>query len=969
SAQEQTNYANWYSYYRKRAWVAKRALSSIINDSTARMGITTLWGTHTEKVADIDNISTPYDSTANSNKDKLMERMFKIGTSGGTPLRKALQTAGEYFREAPGTGPILEKIKGGYCQQNFAILMTDGVWGGASPEVGHQDKDTTVSPFDGGLYADNYSNTLADVAMKYYKTDLQPLLADEVPTNDMDKNTAQHLVTYTVAFGVSGTLGENLEPGKAGWTGWPQPSAYSDETIDDLRHAAYNGRGLFLNAKDPQELIDALNGAIGDLEGRNASASAVSVNTGSISSSTMLFQAEFNSQYWNGKINGIPVKLDGSLDLDKQEVASKVPLYGDRKIVTYNDSKGIPFQWSDLSAAQKGLVVSEDIVAYTRGDRSKEGEGAGKLRQRTLMESVPVNTPSPSPGPLGDIINSAPAYVGNPEFLYPDSLEDKPYSVFRKNPDGDKLSTTIGNQTMYRTPVLYAGSNDGMLHAFNVDPLLIGTPKFGLELFAYVPTLALKHLPKIATNTNYRHEYTVDGSPAVADAFFNDSWHTVLASGMNAGGQGIFALDVSNPNAFTTEADAAAKVLWEFTDADDPNLGYTFGKPTITKANDDRWVAIFGNGYNNTVADGHVGSGTAVLYIVDLATGVLIKKIDTGMNVLSTPNGLSSPATVDTDGDYRADAVYAGDLEGNMWKFDISNADPEKWGVAYKTDGTPTPLYTACADSLCSSTNRQPITVKPQIGFNKAATGMLVYFGTGTYFLRNDNQNNGIQSFYAIWDKGLSTLTAFNRYHLLKQEITQEIAQTQKKDGVTSVDSFRVTTKHPIYWHKANSLPVDGLDDDSLVDSHLGWYLDLVNTENKNTDGKGERSVSNPMLRDGSIIFVTAIPDQDPCSYGGSSWYMELNAVTGARHESAVIDLNGDGIIDEQDYVNPNATDKVAVSGKKSNAMATLPVCITLPNGVETCKSNTSDASIFEVERDAGVLLGRWMWRELRAGQ
>jgi len=961
SAAEQTNFANWYSYYRKRTWVAKRALSTIIGDSTARMGITTIWSRITEKVADVDNISTPYNSTANSNKDQLMKSMFSIGASNGTPLRRALETAGEYFEEAPGTGPILQEAYGGACQQNFAILMTDGVWNGYSPNAGNQDANTS-SPFDGGLYADDYSDTLADVAMKYYKNDLQSSLADKVPTNPADTNTAQHLVTYTVAFGVSGTLDDSIEPGDTGWSGWPRPSSNDDETIDDLRHAAYNGRGLFLNAGDPQELISSLNGAVQDIQGRDASASAVSVNTGSISSSTMLFQAEFNSQKWTGKINGIPVNLDGSLDLANKESASKVPLHGDRTIVTYDGSAGVPFQWASLSTAQKVLVNTQDTLNYTRGDRSQESEQNGSFRDRSLL--------APSLGPLGDIINSAPAYVGNPDFLYPDSIEAKPYSTYRRDPDGDGLSTTIGYLELYRTPVLYAGSNDGMLHAFNVDPTLKGTPAFGLEIFAYVPTPAMKHLPVIA-HKDYRHAYSVDGSPEVADAYFDTSWHTVLVSGMNAGGQGIFALDVSNPNAYTSEDAAAATVLWEFTDDDDADLGFTFGKPTIAKANNGKWVAIFGNGYNNTnstVDDSNVGSGTALLYIVDLETGALIKKIDTGINALSTPNGLSTPTTLDSDGDYRADAVYAGDLEGNMWKFDISSADPAQWGVAYLTGTTPTPLYTACAEEPCSTTNRQPITVKPQIGLNKGATGYLVYFGTGTYFMENDNQNNGLQSFYAIWDKDTSTLTSFNKFHLLQQDIIEEVGVTTANlddNGNPIVIYQRATTNFPIYWHKDTGLPVDGLDDDLLADTHLGWYMDLVNTDGGNTDGKGERSVSNPMLRDGSIIFVTAVPDQDPCSYGGTSWYMELNSVTGSRPETPIIDVDGDGDVDEDDYISTISMGDVASSGTSSNSLATSPICITLPNGVETCKSNTSDASILEVERDAGVLLGRWMWREL----
>ena len=969
SASEQTNFANWYSYYRKRTWVAKRALSTIIDQSTARMGITTITAgnSYTQRIADVDNISTPYNSTANTNKDNLMKTMFRIPANQATALRKGLQAAGEYFLQAPGTGPILTAEEGGSCQQNFAIMMTDGVWNGGSPYVGNQDKNTP-SPFDGGLFGDDYSDTLADVAMKYYKTDLQPSLADNVPLpenpTESNSNTAQHLVTYTVAFGVSGSLDENFNPGDVGWPGWPIPASNTNTTIDDLRHAAYNGRGLFLNAGDPQKLIESLDSAIGDILGKDASASAVSVNTGSISSSTMLFQAEFNSTNWTGKINGIPVNLDGSLDTANIELASKVPLPGDRKIVTYDGTEGMPFQWADLTSAQKVLLGSQDILNYTRGERSAEVtlDGGGIYRKRYLI--------APSPGPLGDIINSAPAYVGNPDYLYPDTFEDSYYSDYRNDPDGDGVTKTIGNLELHRTPVLYVGSNDGMLHAFNVDPTLKGTAAFGLELFAYVPTKAMAKLPDIA-NENYRHAYTVDGSPEVADAYFDSRWHTVLVSGMNGGGQGVFALDVSNPNAYATEASAAETVLWEFTDADDADLGYTFGKPAIAKANNDKWVAIFGNGYNSTVADGRDGSGGAVLYVVDLETGALIKKIETKVNDLTTPNGLSTPTALDIDGDFIADYVYAGDLEGNMWKFDISSTDPSQWDVAYQSGTKPLPLYTACSEAVCSATNRQSITVKPEIGFNKGATGLLVYFGTGTYFLNNDNQNNGLQTFYAIWDKGLSPLTSFNKSHLLQQNIIQEIGvDTIFKDsnGASIQSTQRITSKFPINWHRGTGLPVDGTDSDLLVDTHLGWYLDLVNTEGGNTDGNGERSVSNPMLRDGSIIFVTAIPDQDPCAYGGTSWYMELNAVSGAGPETPVIDIDGDGDVDEDDYIN-QGTSQAASSGTHSNSLSTSPVCITLPNGVETCKSNTSSAEILEIGRDAGVLLGRWMWRELRIGQ
>lgn len=978
SFEEMTNFGNWYSYYRSRKWVSKRALSSIITNSTARMGIDTIWNRKELPVEDVDDITYRGDTTeqiaemddAIDNKVSLLNTMFDIGSSNGTPLRKALKRAGEYFDTEGGAGaPILPKDDGGSCQQNFTLLFTDGVWNGDSPNVGNQDKNTT-NEFDGGLFADNYQNTLADVAMKYYKSDLRDDLDDLVPpTLGVDENPAQHMVTYTVAFGVSGTLSDTMQPEDGDWPGWPQPSKNSTKTIDDVRHAAYNGRGLFLSAQDPQALIDSLNTAIADIQGRDASASAVSVNTGSISTTTLMFQAEFNSRTWTGQVNAIPLSLDGSMkfndsngndvkDPDEEFVkylASVVPDHAERVIVTHNGTSGVPFRWNSLNTSQQGLLTSADVIEYLRGDDADEQKNDGEFRDRLPLDGAE--------GPLGDIVNSSPAYVGNPFFLYPDNLEAKPYSAFSTNPDGDNESTIVGEKTLVRTPMIYVGSNDGMLHAFDVDPSKIGTDGFGKEVFAYVPDAVMGRLSAL-TKPNYAHQYTVDGTPYIGDAYINDNWSTVLVGGLNSGGQGVYAIDITDPDSFDSEANAASNVLWEFTDQDDPQLGYTFGKPVIAKANNGQWVAIFGNGYNNSEEDGTVAdgvtenAGTAVLYIVDLETGNLVKKIDTLLNERTSPNGLSAPATVDYNGDYLVDAVFAGDLEGNMWKFDLSSSNPLFWDVAYESGGDGVPLFTACDSETCTTANRQSITVKPEVGRNKGATGYIVYFGTGTYMLESDNQALSRQSFYGIWDKNESGLTEFNRSHLLEQKVLQEIDDTKQEV------SFRVTSKYPISWHIPNSVPTDS-DSDGEVDTHLGWFIDLANQGVTPIDGKGERAVSDPVLRGDSIIFITTVPDPDPCSYGGSGWYMEVNATTGARHENAVIDRDGDGDIDEEDVIASASEGSVPVSGVSVNSLATSPVCITLANGVETCKSNTSDASILEIERSILGDVGRWMWREL----
>lgn len=1001
-ADVQQNFANWYSYYRSRDFVTKKALSEIITDSAARVGFDTINDNEYYNIVDVDNISLPVDETADVNKDKLLDELLSIDPSGYTPLRSALARSGNYFDTGDA---ILSEDEGGSCQQNFTILMTDGYANGSysSSSVANADGDGD-SDWDGGGYADTYSNTLADIAMYYYETDLEPDLDPNVPkTEKIDENGDQHIVTYTVAFGVTGSIDaealyeayDNLTTAEAeeyddfadylddtdasGFDGWPSRDGNSGK-IDDMFHAAVNGRGLFLNAQDPDELIDSLNDAIGDIEGRNAAASAVSVNTGSITSSSMLFTASFNAEEWVGRVYGIPINTDGSLNTEGKAVASIIPSHGSRNIITWNTSTdaGVPFQWgineTGISSDQRLLFNdNEDLLEYIRGDESEEGE---QFRERGEWTSDDTGNY------LGDIINSAPAYVANPQYLYPDDLENHAYSDFRTNPDGDLTNDDDFDDgsgvVFYRPPMIYVGANDGMLHAFKVYPDTSRTD-FGEEVFAYAPSMLFKNLDFLADGDTYSHAYYVDGSPYVGDAYFDSAWHSVLVSGLGAGGQGIFALDITDPDSFAgTESAAAENVLWEFSDSNDQDLGFTYSKPIIVKANNDKWVAIFGNGYNNTEDDtaegGVIGGGTPVLYVLDVETGELLSKIDTGVNDLTIPNGLSSPVTLDTEGDYKADYVYAGDLEGNVWKFDLTSSDPDQWDVAYTDGDENLPLYTACITADCEDTDRQSITVKPKIGFNKGATGYQLYFGTGTYFMASDNESTGIQTFYSIWDKMLTNdefvdLRDMDRSHLLQQEITEEKSPDDgdlDAMGNLIVDKQRITTANSIYWHTEDGLPTDS-DSDGLVDTHLGWYMDLYNTEDNNTEGLGERVVSDAVLRDDSVIFVTITPDEDPCTAGGSSWYMEVSANSGSRHSTPVIDVTGDGIVDSEDYL---ATDNygTTVSSGRSDTddyLMSAPVCIALGDGAETCYSNTSDATVTTIDRDAGVWYGRWMWREL----
>jgi hypothetical protein len=286
--QERQNFANWYSFYRRRMHTSKSAIGAIIEDmSGVNMGILTINKRTKQKLVSIDTDGVT-DQT-----DYLLGKLYDINSSGGTPLRRGLEYAGEYFKTGTlaGTGygnPYYAAGDGGECQQSFAILMTDGYYNGPNPSVGNADRDGNTD-FDGPPYADDYTNTLADVAMHYYETDLSSALANKVPPNDSDPARHQHMVTYCVSFGVFGTL-PGANPNCPNDCPWPNPATSNQHKIDDMFHAAVNGRGRYLSAKDPQTLSDAIKTLQQDMEQRIGSGASVAINSQELSEGTMLFK-------------------------------------------------------------------------------------------------------------------------------------------------------------------------------------------------------------------------------------------------------------------------------------------------------------------------------------------------------------------------------------------------------------------------------------------------------------------------------------------------------------------------------------------------------------------------------------------------------------------------------------------------------------------------------------------------------
>lgn len=331
---------------------------------------------------------------------------------------------------------------------------------------------------------------------------------------------------------------------------------------------------------------------------------------------------------------------------------------------------------------------------------------------------------------------------------------------------------------------------------------------------------------------------------------------------------------MTNPSTFS-EANASSIVKWEYSDAD---LGYVYGQPSIVKLNTGAWAAVFGNGYNNSEADGSASTtGYAYLYIVDIGTGALIKKISTKAGSVASPNALATPTLIDRDGDGDVDYAYAGDLLGNMWKFDLCDESNQgvcdnvstDWGVAFGTTASPQPLFVA----EDASGNPQPITSAVEVTRHFSGDGYQLYFGTGKYLENSDISTTGTQTFYSLWDMAVSPSTIAGRSNLQQQTITTTSTVSGKE--------YRTTSSNTVAW--------DGL---VAGGTKRGWYMDLA---------AGERVVSEPSLFDNRVLFTTLIPDSTACSGGGTGWLMELDAKTGAALGGATFDVNGDGQISTAD--------------------------------------------------------------------
>jgi type IV pilus assembly protein PilY1 len=586
---------------------------------------------------------------------------------------------------------------------------------------------------------------------------------------------------------------------------------------------------------------------------KNSAVAAPAVSQSlSASNSSSSYVNSLNVAYWSGDLtksttSSTTTGTTTTTSTVQNWVASQqMPAWGSRQIMMANTAgTGLQsFTYSNLSnltyaGVQLQTTLTSAQVDFVRGDTSKE---TSTFRKRASL--------------IGDVVNSGPVVVSTADFLpsVADTLDgtDGTYATFK---------TTQAS----RRAQVYVGANDGMLHAFDATT--------GVEKFAFIPTAVISNLSTLSTSTynsdSSLHKYYVDGTSVTSDVYFGGAWHTVLVGTLGGGGREVFALDVTNPDNIT--------LLWEFTSQTDADLGYTFAAPVIAKLHSGEWGVIVGNGYNGN-------NGNASLLILNIATGATIKKLATSV---SGNNGLSSPVVLDANSDGIADYVYAGDLQGNVWRFDLigaSSLTDTASASSFKVAFANKPLYAATASDTAGSAV-QSITAPPTLVRHPSANGILVVFGTGRYFTTADKSTTDLQTLYGIWDKQTAAQAAASTPILARSSLQAQTITLQVNNATfgSSTSAIRTVSKNSVDWG-----------------SKSGWYLDLV----VGSSLLGERLV-DPIIPFGSVLFAsTRTPSTDVCTPGITGWTYGLDPTTGGRTSFSVFNLSRNGTVSDSDKYN-----------------------------------------------------------------
>ncbi len=588
-------------------------------------------------------------------------------------------------------------------------------------------------------------------------------------------------------------------------------------------------------------LKDQLTNAFNDIMQRNSSVTSPTISTEGNSTNDDIFAytTSFDVDPWSGTLKKVSTKTSGE---GAGEWSTDTTLTGSSRDIKFAVNGSLAsFNWSNLNEAQQSLLNTAP---------NGTTDALGESRVVAIRSSK-----------LGDIVNSSPLLVAGANYSISNADNLEGSDSYADYKSGQAGAATI-----------YVGANDGMLHAFNAEN--------GRERFAFIPSAVIKNLP-VLTAKDYGeeggtpHKYFVDGSPVARDVYFNNEWHKVLLGSLGAGGRSVFALDVTDPD--------NPELLWEFSNEDDNDMGYSVPTPGIFRLHTGDWAALVPNGYDS-------GGNAAVLFVLDIATGEVIKKLtatpvlEEGESVDSLANGLSRLMAFDINNDGIVDYAYAGDLLGNLWRFDLLDTSADNPFIDsaaaddLKVSFGGAPLYVARNEDG----KRQPITAAPLLTRHPSGLGYIVTFGTGRYLTVLDKSSANQQSLYGIWDRktageatGSSLSNGKSRSSLVEQVFTETTFNGMKAYSLS---------KNTVAWY----------DNLGTADSNVkkwGWYIDFPED--------GERMVYNMRMLGNTQLLTTITPSEDPCEAGLTGTSYGINSTTGGATLYATFDLDGDGAYDE----------------------------------------------------------------------
>lgn len=850
------------------------------------------------------------DGSTGTQKANFWDWITTITPDNGTPLRSALKAVGQYYKtDQPWQTSSSDKTE--YtCRPAYTILTTDGFWNtdtDSAIDVGNVDgtdgpkitSPATYQRIATQPFSDGNSNTLADVAMAYWQNDLRPSMDNQVPATPSDPAFWQHMTTFTMGLGFTPTVLDPLSKNYSKLTKaqifewsrtgtppsgvtsmtWPKPGNDKIENIDDLLHAAVNGHGDFFSAKNPTDFINGIKSALAQIQDRKGAGNAITLSATSTTASTdsiYRFLASYYTGQWTGALTA-ETWNDATKSYTQAWTANTVfPSAANRNIwsvdrlaSTAKTQSPVEFVLgTDNALPNLDTPLLDGLDYYISGTKQSTSRAAmlnylrGDNTDTTLRQRKAA---------LGDVISSTPVYVAGP---------DKTLFVNATFPGASTYGSFVTAKKK-RTPLVYVAANDGMLHAFRVkqgytNNLLDPNKPAGQEIFAFLPAGVLAQSANSAAgitnlaNPQYGvadgvtgaqavpHQSYNDGRITTQNVYMNGAWKTILIGTSGRGpARTIYALDITNPDNFESKTTTANTILWERTAGDtgacegaitsdcSSYIGQMTGAPVIGQIKDgttNKWAVFVGNGYNST-------AGKPALLQFDLATGALNVRATAG----ASDDGLAEPGLMQPDAKTGVSTkAYGGDLNGNLWAFDLSSST-----------GGATKVFQAKDEKDAV----QPITSLVSLSYDSKSASTWAFFGTGRYLADDDVKSTQTQTWYGLrvaTDSKTTPLPPLVSATTTRADLTPRAILSEVSDG------------------KGNQLRATSPAAVNDMNGKRGWYMDL-------STQKGERIVNRTQFIGGLALVTTMIPKvSDPCNTVPAGAVMLVDPFTGANFTSDI---------------------------------------------------------------------------------